>query len=108
MTSLTLQMIAGGSLALLAMLLGVVALARKLEGVSNAGRTDAPAPAEDESAGSLAATLATLAAHTGVSGAKAARQDTPEKASTAKQLITGLAIAGGLIALVMGIIAGDG
>ena len=108
MTSLTLLMIAGGSLALLAMLLGVVGLARKLDRASGAGARSAPTAKENESNSSLAATLATLAAHAGVQGAKAITPDKSEKPSTAKQIVTGLAIAGGIIALVMGIIAGDG
>lgn len=106
MTSLTLLLVAGGSLALLAMLLGVVALARKLERAS--GKTDVPIAEEKESDGSLAATLATLAAHAGVQGAKAITPDKSGKPSTAKQIVTGLAIVGGIIALIMGIIAGDG
>ncbi len=106
MTSLTLLLIAGGSLALLAMLLGVVALARKLEQAS--GKANAPTAEEKQSDGSLAATLTTLAAHAGVQGAKAITPGKSEKPSTAKQIVTGLAIAGGIIALIMGIIAGDG
>ena len=78
MTSLTLLLVAGGSLALLAMLLGVVALARKLD--RDSGKTDAPAPVEKTSDGSLAATLATLAAHAGVHGAKAVTPENIRKA----------------------------
>lgn len=106
MTSLTLLLVAGGALALLAMLLGVVALARKLD--RDSGKTDTPDLAENARAGSLAATLATLAAHAGVQSAKAVTPEKSERPSTAKQIITGMAIFGAVIAVIMGIIAGDG
>ena len=105
MNALTLLLIAAGALALLAMLLGVVALARTLDGATDTAKTDAPEPPPKPHGGSLSATLATLAAH---AGAQSANQDKPEKSSSAKQVITGMAIAAGVLMLIVGIIAGDG
>jgi uncharacterized membrane protein YidH (DUF202 family) len=101
MNALVLLLIAGGLLALLAMLLGVVALARKFD-----GNTDAADPTAKTSAGSLAATLATLAAQAGAT--QAGNEDKTEKSSSAKQVVTGIAIIAGVLMLIVGIVAGDG
>lgn len=117
MTSATLLLIAAGSLALMIGCIGILLVARKLDGSSGAGsaklsgqiqKTTATLHAVSRSAskwspGPLGAVLSALAAESDGAGKKPAEDN-----RTVKQIITGLAIAGGVIALVMGIIAGDG
>ena len=115
MSSATLLWITFGSLALIIILLVIVMVARSLEKSSGAGtsassgeaaKPGSPSPHRASSSKWTAASLnATLAALTTEAGDKT---KAPEGNSTAKQIITGVAVVAGLIALVMGIIAGDG
>lgn len=118
MNAATLLWLVCGSLALLVIMGVIVIVARKLERASAAEAevqpvrparsqatptTGQPDTASRWKTGSLSAVLTALAAQTG-------NQDTtPDNANkSVKRLITGFAVAGGVIALIMGIIAGDG
>lgn len=114
MTAATLLWIAFGSLALIIILLVIVMVARSLEkssgagGPTSSGETSRPAPPSHRTSSSkwTAASLnATLAAVMTESGDKT---KTPEGKSTPKQIITGMAVVAGVVALIMGIVAGDG
>lgn len=117
MTSATLLLIAAGSLALMIGCIAILLVARNLDGSSGAGsaklseqieKTTATLHAVSRSAskwspGPLGAALSALAAESG----DASKKPTEDN-KTVKQIITGIAIAGGIIALVIGVIAGDG
>jgi hypothetical protein len=116
MTAVTLLLIAGGALALMIGLLVVLIVARKLDGASGGGanlsgqieKAAATLQATGRgisklSPGPLGAALSALAARAGDDS-----KTSTGEGKTAKQIFTGMAIVGGIIALVMGIIAGDG
>lgn len=114
MTSLTLLLIAGGLLVVILIMLAAVLVARSLDGASSEksiadvqkllAERKPPGGNSKWSTGALSATLAALATQAGADGKKAPGEDN----KAIKQIITGMAVVAGLIALVMGIIAGDG
>ena len=114
MTSLTLLLIAGGLLVVILIMLVAVLVARSLDGASgeksiaDVQKLLAAKPPSGGntkwSTGALSATLAALATQANTDSKKTPGEDN----KTVKQIITGMAVVAGLIALVMGIIAGDG
>jgi len=117
MTSATLLLVAGGALAVMIGLLVVLIVARSLDGSSGAGAAKlseqiekatttlqaAGRSASKWSPGPLGITLAALTSQSGENN-----KATDDERKGIKQFITGLAVAGGLIALIVGIITGDG
>lgn len=121
MSSMYLLMAGAGALLLMVMLGVVVLIARHLDGSNKAGKQDFDAKL-DELAGKvsqvarnrdtprwLATTLASLGAGSD-EGRKNASQTgpSPEERKQIKNAMTGLAIAGGVIMLVVGILTGNG
>ncbi len=114
MTSLTLLLIACGLLVVILIMLVAVLVARSLDGASGEKSiadiqkllaAKPPSGGNTKwSTGALSATLAALATQANTDSKKTPVEDN----KTVKQIITGMAVVAGLIALVMGIIAGDG